>query len=110
MGNWTTGGGQFCLSSPTAVCGQAGFAHGMTVVPVLTSSTFDLGTWSFNATGDYEGTIFYNRTNNGGLSNTNTIYRGTFVGAAIPALPLVGFGALAVSLAVLGGRSLLGRK
>ena len=53
---------------------------------------------------------YIQRTSNGGLQNSRYDMRGMFVGASLPALPLVGFGALAVSLAVIGGRALLGRK
>ena len=50
------------------------------------------------------------RTSNGGLTNNGGKHRGDFVGASLPALPLFGFGALALSLAVIGGRALLGKK
>ena len=55
-------------------------------------------------------TWYITRTSNGGLSNNQNFLRGTFVGAALPALPLVGFGILALGLAVAGGRRLAGKK
>jgi hypothetical protein len=104
-------GTQFCLSSPVSVCNDAGFAHGSTVGPTLTSNSFDLGTWNFDALGNYStDSPFINRTASGGTTNTQFDMRGAFVGASLPALPLVGFVVLALSLAVIGGRALLGRK
>ena len=83
-----------------------------TIGPALTSTTFDLGTWAFDGTtGDYAITEPYiERTSNGGLQNSRYALRGAFQGDTIPALPLIGFGALALSLAVIGGRSLMGKK
>ena len=105
-------GVDFCLSSPVSICNQNGFAHGITVASnQLGSSSYNLGTWIFDAEGDLEATGSYiTRTASGGTSNVNHFIRGSFQGASLPALPLVGFGALAVSLAVIGGRSLLGKK
>jgi hypothetical protein len=109
---WASTGTQFCVSSPVTVCNGAAFAHGQTVQPVKPSATYNLGTWDFDAaTGDYQITDPYiERTSNGGLQNSRYDMKGAFVGSALPALPLVGFGALALSLAVIGGRSLIGKK
>jgi len=104
-------GSNFCLSSPVTICNQNGFAHGSTLPTVLPSSTYDLGTWNFDAEGDLLAETWYlTRTSNGGLSNNHVLVSGNFVGSALPALPLIGFGALALSLAVLGGRALVGKK
>jgi hypothetical protein len=108
---WIQTGFQFCVSSPTAICDGANFAHGATILPVMPSDTYNLGTWNFDAEGDYEAANFYvQRTSNGGLQNSSYLLRGAFQGASLPALPLVGFGALALSLAVIGGRAVLGKK
>ena len=105
-------GEDFCVSSPITVCNQNGFAHGQTVPSQqLGSSSYDLGTWTFDAVGDLEAETFYlSRTASGGTSNVTHFIRGTFHGTSLPALPLVGFGALAVALVVVGGRALAGRK
>ena len=111
LSGWSSTGSNFCLSSPVAICNQAGFAHGQTVLPVPPSTTYNLGTWNFDAEGDYAiDTPYVQRTSNGGLQNSSYNLRGNFVGDALPALPLLGFGALALSLAVIGGRSLMGKK
>jgi hypothetical protein len=108
---WVQTGFQFCLSSPVTICNGAGFGHGQSVFPVLPSNTYDLGTWNFDSVGNYSGdTPYVQRTSNGGLQNSKYDLRGAFVGASLPALPLVGFGALALSLAVIGGRAALGKK
>jgi len=112
ISGWTATGTQFCISSPVTICNNAGFGHGVTVSPVKPSTSYNLGTWAFDASnGDFQITEPYiERTSNGGLQNSRYNIRGAFVGSALPALPLIGFGALALSLAVIGGRSLVGRK
>jgi len=109
---WASTGAQFCLSSPVTVCNGAAFQHGQTITPEKPSTTYNLGTWDFDAqTGDYQITQAYiERTSNGGLQNSQYDMKGAFVGSSLPALPLIGFGALALSLAVIGGRSLIGKK
>jgi hypothetical protein len=110
---WVMTGFSFCASSPVLICNNdPRFSHGATV-PVLNppSDTYDLGTWNFDSTGDYEiDTPFINGTGNGGLTNGRFALRGAFQGSSLPALPLVGFGALAVSVALIGARTLAGRK
>ena len=54
--------------------------------------------------------FYIHLTLSGGMSNVGTLLRGAFVGASLPALPLVGFGALALALVVIGGRALMARK
>jgi len=111
VSGFTITGVRFCLASPTTICSENGFSHGMTVPGVLPSTTYNLGTWVFTSVGDLEATQQYiTRTSNGGLSNNGNIIQGALHGSAIPALPLVGFGALALSLAAIGGRALLGKK
>jgi hypothetical protein len=99
-------GSQFCVSSPVSICNQNGFAHGQTNLFLISSTTYDLGTWRFDGRGDMAAASwFIKRTSNGGLANTQAYLRGAFHGAALPALPLLGFGVLGVCLAVVGGRA-----
>jgi hypothetical protein len=104
-----TGAG-FCVSSPTSICTQQVGGHGFTFLPTLPSNTYDLGTWTFDGAGDMDSGFYIHGTRNGGISNTQWRLRGALAGASLPALPLVGFGTLAVALAAIGGRALLGRK
>ena len=107
---WSASGGQFCNSSPPFVCTFAGRQEDMTQPSFIPSSTYDIGSWSFDASGDFLATPYINQTNNGGVGNSMYILRGKLFGATLPALPLLGFGALAVSLLVIGGRAALRRE
>ena len=71
------------------------------------SATVDLGTWSFDAAGDYEATPYIAITTNGGTANALNELRGRFVGASLPALPFVGIATLAVAMLVVGVASSL---
>ena len=112
VSGWTVTGADFCISSPVSICNDAGFSHGQTAASILNSSTYDLGTWTFDSAGNYEILEPYLQrtqdTNN--LTNVRYVLRGAFHGASLPALPIVGFGALALTLAVVGGRALTGKK
>ena len=111
ISGWEITGRQFCLSSPVNICNQAGFAHGATIFAAIESTTYDLGTWDFTAVGDIEAVSqFIQRTSNGGLSNNGLKIQAALHGSSIPALPLVGFAALALTLTAIGGRALLGKK
>jgi len=52
-----------------------------------------------------EATPYIIRTNNGGTANLQHLVRGAFQGSAIPALPLVGLGALGLGLVLVGGHA-----
>jgi hypothetical protein len=110
LSGWTITGADFCVSSPVTICNQANFTHGATVPSILPSTTYDLGTWSFDAVGDLEAAAYVHRTTNGGLTNVRYTIQGRFQGASLPALPLVGFGALLVGLLTVGTRALLGSR
>ena len=94
-------------SKSATICNQAGFSHAQTVPTVLPSGTYDLGTWSFDATGDLDASPFVHRTTNGGLTNVRYTIQGLYQGSSLPALPVAGFGLLAVGLATIGVRALL---
>ena len=111
VSGWQATGGTFCISSPPTVCNTNGFAHGGTAPTALRSVTYDLGTWNFDAQGSYLAERPYiEGTAGGGLSNTQIQLRGAFVGVSLPALPVAGFAALGVALAVMGVRSLGARR
>jgi hypothetical protein len=111
ISGWQVTGFTFCLSSPPLICNANVSPHGFTTTAPLYSNTYDLGTWDFDAAGDMEADSPYILvTANGGITNVRTILRGAFHGASLPALPLVGFGALACALLVLGGRAMRGAR
>ena len=115
---WASSGGEFCRSTPPFICTFANHLEdGTTASPfLLTSSSYDLGTWNFDANGDFEATPYIAATApispgfpsfpEGDSSNVVYTLRGRFFGASLPALPAVGFGGLAVALAVVATRSL----
>ena len=109
VSGWTRSGFTYCASSPATICTSGTqVPHGVTVAtPPAQSSTYDLGTWTFDAAGDMSAAspyIFF--TANGGISNGQYLVRGAFVGGSVPALPLVGAGALALALGVVGVRGM----
>jgi len=111
ISGWTNTGFQFCISSPTTVCNSTSTPHGVTTeADDVPSSTYDLGTWSFDAEGNYEASPLIGSTLSGGTSNIVLLYRGRLVGPALPALPLLGMGALGLALLSLGARSSLQKK
>jgi hypothetical protein len=48
---WTLSGSVFCHSNISYVCGVIGLLESGTVDPMLRSPFYDLGTWTFHATG-----------------------------------------------------------
>jgi hypothetical protein len=107
---WAVSGGSFCISSPISTCNDNGFMHGLTLTPIQPSSTYDMGTWTFDAAGDYEASTYIQRTSMGGQANTQWDLRGAYVGSGLPALPLVGMGAMALGLLVVGARTVIRKK
>lgn len=110
VSGFTITGSNFCVASPVSICNANGFSHGQTTPNELPSTTYDLGTWTFDAEGDFESTWYITRTSNGGISNNQAMLRGAFHGSSLPALPLLGLGGLALGFAAIGARTLVGRK
>jgi len=107
LAGWSTTGSQFCLASPPTLCsGVGGAVHGTTTPLRMPSATYDLGTWSFDARGDFEGSPYLRQTFDGGATNLQHILRGAYSGAALPALPRFGAAALAAGLLGTGARAL----
>lgn len=111
LSGWVNTGFVFCASSPISICEPGTGPHGVTApIGQPNSATYDLGTWSFDAEGDLLATSYITGTSMGGTSNRQSLVRGSYVGASVPALPLIGAGALALGLAVAGTRSVLRKK
>ena len=102
-------GEAFCRSTPPFVCTFSQRTEDASQPSPIGSTTYDIGTWNFDAAGDFEATPYYDQTNNGGIGNSSYTLRAAFVGSSLPALPLVGFGALAIGLAVVGARTAMKR-
>ncbi|MEE3330146.1 MAG: hypothetical protein VX246_04690 [Myxococcota bacterium] len=112
VSGWENTGFTFCIASPQTICtGGTMVPHGITTpAPDPNSPTYDLGTWSFDAEGDLSASAYITGTHNGGTSNRQRIVKGAYVGASVPALPLIGAAALALGLAVAGTRSVMRKK
>ena len=113
ISGWTSTGVGFCIASPQTICtGGSMIPHGITSpLAPIPSPTYDLGTWSFDAEGDFAALSNYIiQTNNGGTANRQRFLRGSYVGAGVPALPLIGAGALAIGLLAMGTRSVMRKK
>ena len=113
LSGWVNSGISFCISSPQTICtGGSQIPHGVTTPsPAPNSPTYDLGTWAFDAEGDFAALAPYiNQTNNGGTSNRQFLLKGAFVGGSIPALPIIGAGALTLGLLVVGARTTLRKR
>lgn len=107
LAGWSSTGLSHCIASPAATCVNNGFLHGSTIPSLTRSPTYDLGTWTFDAEGDFAATAYIEQTANGGESNIQWLLRGAYVGPSVPALPLIGLGALAAAVLVGGARSVL---
>ena len=105
LSGWTATGGEFCKSTPPALCTFISRFEDATQAAVLPSSTYDIGTWTFDGAGDFTSSGYIRGTQNGGISNTVQFSRGTFFGSSLPVLPVLGFGALALGLGVAGVRA-----
>ena len=105
LSGFTATGSEFCKSTPPALCTFISRLEDQTELAVLPSSTYDIGTWTFDGAGDFDHSGYIRGTQNGGISNTVTLLDGTFFGSSLPALPLVGFGALALGLGIAGVRA-----
>ena len=102
---WTITGGNFCHSIPSYICTLAQRADLATVPTPLISTNFDSGTWVFHGTGfTSDGFIsFTSTTQPGTFGNANTWLRGqTDNDATVPAIPLLGIGAIGVSVIAMG--------
>jgi len=111
ISGWSGTGFLFCAASPPTTCTANGYIHGTTIQedgPV--STTFAIGTWTFDAAGDYEASPYIQSNQNGGLSNVQWQLKGRFVGASLPALPLVGLGVVAAGLVTYGAASIRRRR
>jgi hypothetical protein len=104
---WAATGADYCRSTPPFVCTFIQRIEDGSVSFPLPSTTYDLGTWNFDAAGDFEGSPYIQGTQDGGIGNSLVFVRGQFTGASLPALPIVGLAALAGALAIAGARSAL---
>ena len=70
---------------------------------VLLSTNYDVGTWPFHGTGFLHPEGYINRTGTVNLGNLVVFWRGKDLNdGTVPALPLLGIGAVGVSVFAMG--------
>ncbi len=99
--SYSTTGALFCNANPAFICGLATGVQLTSVDPPLRSSFYLTDPWTFHGTGFRSATfVFFTSTLPG---NSSVIIKGVLSpNATVPALPLLGLGALGVSLFVMG--------
>ena len=109
VSGWTVSGGTFCNAISDSgddafayICSLAGLVYLGTVDPDQYSTHYDIGTWTFHGTG-FKATPFIYRTFQVYAGNQQWELRGGRVAdGTIPALPILGIGAVGASLLTLG--------
>ena len=107
---WTISGGTFCHSMPSYICDYAVAENLGTVETAFLSNNYDVGTWTFHGTGFlHDGYI--NRTGSTDFGNHMYFIRGGENNdGTVPALPLLGIGAVGVSVFAMGVASIRRRR
>ena len=109
---WTSTGGNWCNANPTYICTLANRVQEETTDPVLYSNFLDVGPWVFHGTGwtDSDGYIARTATT-GNNGNLYRYWRGSErQDGTVPALPLLGVGAVGLSVFALALSSFRGRR
>jgi hypothetical protein len=97
---WTVTGTQWCNASPAFICAMAKRLQQESSDPILLSTFYDMGTWTFHGTG-WTGRPYVESTHED-PGNDQLVLRGVLVqDGTVPAVPVLG-------LAVLGGSLVLG--
>ena len=111
MSGWTITGGTYCHSVPSYICGLATAVDQETVATAFLSGNYDIGTWTFHGTGFDMPLPYISRTGKTDLGNSTTFLFGpTANDGTVPALPLLGIGAVGVSVFAMGVASIRRRK
>ena len=108
---WTVTGGSFCHSVPSYICDYAVAEDLATVSPDFLSNNYDIGTWTFHGTGFLHPGGHVQRTGKTGLGNSQFFMWGSGANdGTVPALPLLGIGAVGLSVFAMGVASIRRRK
>ena len=104
---WTVKGGTYCHAEPTSICTTAFFEESNTIPTPVISDRYLWHVWTFHGTG-FRADPFIARTgSNESNGNSMSIYRGAVeTSGQVPALPLLGIGAVGVSVIAMGMASL----
>jgi hypothetical protein len=106
---WTITGATFCHADPAFICSLAVGENLGSVDPDLRSTFYDIGPWTFHGTGFTSNPfVFFTSTTQG---NSQILLKGALdPNATVPALPLLGVGALGASLFAMGVAALRRRR
>ena len=110
---WTITGGTWCHAIPSYICSLALAVDQATLPNSIVSTHYDLGTWTFHGTGFGNSGGFVHRTGNNPpeVGNLQWFARGTLAqDGTVPALPLLGLGAVGVSVFAMGVASVRRRR
>ena len=113
--DWTVTGGAFCHAIPSYICGLVPpigtIPLDETVDPGLASSHYDVGTWVFHGTGFSHPQGYITITALPAPGNLQQFWRGAEEpDGTVPALPLLGIGAVGVSVFAMGVASVRRRR
>ena len=98
---WAITGATFCNANPALVCGLGVASQLVSTDPVVRSAFYDTGDWTFHGTGFRANPFVFFTSTLGG--NSSIVLKGSLApNASVPALPLLGIGALAASLFTMG--------
>ena len=102
--SWSVTGGTYCNANPSYICSLALVVQDETLDPPVVSSHYDIGTWTFHGTG-WRSNLggFVHRT--GSTDDGNLMWNLWGTEAAdgtVPALPLLGIGAIGASVISMG--------
>ncbi len=107
ISTWTVKGGTFCNSVPITICTTAQFEQDNTIETPVVSDRYLWHVWTFHGTGFRADAYIARTTNNTSIGNSMTITRGEVeTSGQVPALPLLGIGAVGVSVIAMGMASL----
>ena len=104
VSGWTTSGGTWCNANPTYVCDLAQVGLNNTIPSQLVSTNYDwsISPWTFHGTG-FTSVGFLVRTSTDNLGNQTNIWRGgENQDGTVPAIPLIGIGAVGLSVFMMG--------
>jgi len=111
LSGWTITGGTYCHSNPSYICGLAAAVDMETVATDFLSDNYDIGTWTFHGTGFTMTLPYVTRTGKTDLGNSMFfLFGAAHQDGTVPTLPLLGIGAVGVSVFAMGIASIRRRK
>ena len=107
---WTITGGGYCHSVPSYICDYAVAEDLATVATDFLSNNYDIGTWTFHGTGFTDNGYIYSTLSQATRNEVDFLRGAARNDGTVPALPLLGIGAVGVSVFAMGVTSIRRRK